>query len=684
MPTRRVVVIGGGFAGSACARSLRAALRPSDCEIVLFDRENHMVFHPLLPEVIGASLGADAVATPLRQMLPGVRCRAEEVVDVDLAARTMAYVAHDGARRDLPFDHVVVACGRQVNLATVPGMADHAFPLKTVGDATALRSHVMQQLERADACDDPERRRWYLTFLVVGGGFSGVEAAGEINDLVRGSSRFFPGVDASEVRVVIVHSRDQILPEVSPALRAFAESRMRGAGVELVLGSTVAAATPDGVWLADGRVLRGGTIVCTIGTSASPFVERMDAPKERGVLLTDPDMRLRGVAHAWAVGDCARVVNARDGSASPPTGQFAARQGQQVAANIVRAIRGERTHPFQFRPLGQLCSIGGHTAVAEVFGVRVGGTLAWLLWRAVYLSKLLTWSKRVRVAIEWALQGLFPRDLVHVRTTTSERVSRAYYQPGDVVFRAGEPATSFYVIERGEVEIVREDDGASGAEVLARLGAGEFFGEMALVEARARSATARAVTPLELCVMGRDVFSQISTTLAPLRELVADAVRRRGRDVWRRVPDAHAALGRMPLSAFVDSRPAASLRPDDSLADAIRLFATSRLDVCSVLDARDHVVGVVARSHLLQGVERVVATPGLRPAQLAVRDFMVREPVLAACEESSVAVAAAMREHGLTTLPVVASRGAPRIEGYVRAEVLLAWMLDHAPDAAAA
>src|SRR5215213_6217952 len=233
MAASRVVIIGGGFAGTQCARVLRHKLQSRHCEIVLFNPENHMVFHPLLPEVAGASLNSDAVGASLRQMLPGVRCRTEEVTAVDLHAAELTYDGHDGRSYSLAYDHVVFACGRAVNLATVPGMADHAFPLKTLGDALALRVHVMHQLEKADASDDPERRRWLLSFVVVGGGFTGVEAAGELNDLVRSSLRVFPRLTHEELTVTIVHSGAQLLPEISEGLRDAARRCMERARIRI-------------------------------------------------------------------------------------------------------------------------------------------------------------------------------------------------------------------------------------------------------------------------------------------------------------------------------------------------------------------------------------------------------------------------------------------------------------------
>lgn len=528
MATRRIVIVGGGFAGVECARRLRRALARNEWEIVLFNRENHMVFHPLLAEVAGASINPDAVAAPLRQMLPGVKHRTEEVERVFLGASEVEYAGDDGKLRRMGYDHIVLAVGSVVNLGMVPGMADHAFPLKTIGDAMALRAHVMHKLEQAEVCEDAERRKWYLSFVIVGGGFSGVETAGELNDLARESCRFFQNFCGDDVSVTLVHSREQILPEVTPTLREFARAKMERAGIRMALNARVALATSEGVGLKDGTMIRGATVVCTIGTTMPPVVERLDAPKEGGRLLTEPDMRLQGRQNAWATGDCARVMNAYDNQPSPTTAQFAVRQGKQVARNIVRAVRGEGTEPFRFKPLGQLCAIGGRRAVAELFGMKLSGFFAWFLWRTVYLMKMPSVARKIKVGLDWAWDLFFARDLAYVKTGTSERVSNAYYRPGDYVFHAGDPAGNFYVIEKGEVEILKAPGGDAPEEVVAVLGPGDFFGEMALMDHRPRSASVRARTAIEVVILGRDVFTQISGALKPLREIVVEAARRRG------------------------------------------------------------------------------------------------------------------------------------------------------------
>jgi NADH dehydrogenase len=238
-------------------------------------------------------------------------------------------------------------------------------------------------------------------------------------------------------------------------------------------------------------------------------------------------MRIRGFKNAWTIGDCAHIINTYNNKPSPPTGQFAERQGQQVAESIVRVLHGQETHPFYFKPLGQLCSIGGHNAVAEILGMRISGFIAWFLWRSVYLLKLPSWPRRIKVGFDWAWELVFSRDLAHPKANQTERVSKAYYRPGDYIFHQGEPGINFYIIEKGEVEVLRSDGEEKSTEVLAVLGSGDFFGEMALVDNQPRNATIRARTPVEVVVMGRNVFTQISGSLTPFRNLLAEAVKLR-------------------------------------------------------------------------------------------------------------------------------------------------------------
>ncbi len=664
MPTKRIVIIGGGFGGVKCAQTLSARLRRDEAELILFNKENHLVFSPLLADAVGSSLSLDDVIVPLRQLLPGVQCRTEEVKGIDLAGSRLEFEGHDGKPRSLDYDHVVIACGNISNLNVVPGMADHAFPLKTVGDAAVLRTHILQQMEKAEVCDDTEKRRWYLSFVVVGGGYSGVETAGEINDLVRSSLRFYANIHDDDVSVTLIHSRDQLLPEISASLREFARAKMEKAGVTMRLNARVQLATGEGVGLKDGFV-HGGTIVCTIGSTIAPVVARLDTPKEKGRLLTGPDMRLRGSANAWAIGDCACIMNAHDGQPSPPTGQFAERQGRQCASNIVRVLGGEATRPFSFKVLGQLCSIGGHSAVAEMVGFKLSGFVAWFVWRGVYLFKLPSWSRRIQVGFDWAWLLVFPRDLSCIKTDVTDRVTHAHYEPGDLIIKQGEPPSNFYVIEQGEVDILRATPDKPGGEVVATIGTGNFFGEAALLNNQPRAASVRARTPVEVVVMGRHVFTTISKTLAPLRQALMAAIARRTPDTWQDRPRVQAALRELRLAEFIEPAPAPLLRPTETLLEVTRRFADQEVDLFFVASDGGKLEGLVTLTDLL----RAQAT-GLMP-ETPVEKFMVRNPKVIAVTDSCLVAAGAFREYGHKWLPVVQDVDSRRIAGLVRARRLV-------------
>lgn len=675
MARTRIIIIGGGFGGVKCAQTLSKKYRRADAEIVLFNEENHLVFSPLLADAVGSSLNLQDVIVPLRQLLPGVVCRTERVLNVDLDGNEIEYEAHDGLPRRMPYDHVVIACGSVSNLNVVPGMADHSFPLKSVGDAAVLRTQVLEQLERAEVCADEARKRWYCSFIVVGGGYSGVEAAGEINDLVRASLRFYQNIGPSDVTITLIHSREQLLPEILPRLREYAREKMQAAGVTIRLNARVTLATGEGVGIGGDEFIRGGTIVCTIGNSTAPIVERMHTPKEKGRLVTERDMRLPGRANAWAVGDCAAIINAHDGEFSPPTGQFAERQGRQCAHNIMRAVRGERTQPFSFRVLGQLCSIGGHRAVAEMFGMRLSGFLAWFVWRGVYLFKLPSWGRRIQVGMDWAWLLLFPRDLAHIRTDPTGRVTRAHYKTGDYIIRQGEPPTSFYVIEEGEVEILRATEKHPEGEVIATLGRGSFFGEQALINNQPRTASVRARTVVDVVVMGRNVFTRISESLAPLRTALTAALTRRSGTFWQERPQALAALRGLELQEFIEPLPQPLLQQDATLREVTHHLATTDENILYVVDADGALVGLVTFTDILraQGDGRPPGTP--------VTEFMAKHPAAITATDSAVVAASAFREHGYKILPVITDRERCHLIGHVRARKLIARLLETLPPA---
>lgn len=678
MTPTRVVIVGGGFAAVQFAKSLRSKLSPSECEILLFNSENHMVFHPLLADVAGASINIDAAATPLRQMLPKVGCRTERVQRIDLAASEIAFDDGSGVLNRLHYDHVVIACGAESNLSIIPGMTEHAFAFKVMRDAIDLRQHIVSQMEQAEATRDPQRRRWHLSFIIVGGGFSGVEVAGEINELVRSSTRFYHNFRKDDVVVSLVHPKDYILPEVAPTLAEFARKKMEKAGITLILKTRAVAATHEGVELNDGRMLTGATIVCTIGTATSPLVQYLDAPKERGRILTQPDMRIQGHTNAWALGDCALIINAYDNKPSLTTGQFAERHGRQAALNLVRVLRDRPTRPFTFKALGQLCSIGGYQAVAEMFGMHISGFLAWFLWRSVYLFKLPTWSRRFKVALDWTWDLLFPRDLSFLNSDTAKQSTHVYHRPGDFIQRRGDPARVFSVIEEGQVEVLVSDAPNDPERVVAVLGQGDFFGDAALIENRPHETSIRARTVVRLRQISSALFSEIAGSFAPLRELLANAVTRNSGELWRRLPLAKPLLDREPLASFLDPLSGSPLRKDTSLGEAIERLRESTAGELIVVDENNRLWGKLDRKDLYQMVARIALIPLDKHDDLSERkltDFLLPEPLCVTLQDSPFVAAGTMLHHGIAWLPVVRSLDDAAPVGYVREEKIVDFML---------
>lgn len=521
----RLIVIGGGFAGVKCAKELRHIFPKKDCEIVLFSCENHMVFYPLLAEVAAAAVNPKDMAAALRQLLKDVHCRTEEIVDIDFAQNTIVYSGADSMRAHMKYDHLVVASGNTSNVSFIPGMAEHAFTLKSIVDALHIQEHVIGQLEKAELEKNPTKKSQLLKFVVVGGGFSGVELAGELNDFLKRSADFYSNFSREEIEVVLIHAHDQILPEVSPNLREFARTKMAGRGVKFILNASAAQCTAEGVRLKDGAFINARTIICTIGSRALPMIAALPVPKEKDRIRVNADMSIPGFDNAWSIGDCAAVVNAIDGTLSPTTGQFAERQGAQVAKNIERRTKGESTIPFKHASLGTLCSIGGKNAVAEMFNFRVSGILAWFIWRGVYLIKLPSFWQRVKIGFTWAFELFVPPSLTYVSSDDANAVIFSNFSVGDYIFRSGEPARSFYMIESGEIDVIEITNGAEN--VIRVLHSGEFFGETSLSEKREHSHSCRAKSDCTVVVMGRNIFGQLATRYEPFKERLLEAAQRR-------------------------------------------------------------------------------------------------------------------------------------------------------------
>lgn len=512
---QRVLILGGGFGGVTTAQRLHHHFkRDSSVEITLVNRDNYFVFVPLLASAASGSIETLHILNPIRRMIPGVHFRAEEVVDVDLRRRvvTTASVV-TGREVHLPYDHLVLGLGNTINLASLPGIAQHGKTMKSLGDALYLRNHVISMLEAADVETDVNIRRELLTFIVAGAGFSGVETVGELNDLVHQISKHYPSLTKESVRVTLLHSRERILPEMGAGLADFALTKLRQRGVDVRLNSRIAAATPREAILSTGEHIPTRTLVITVGAAINPVLASLSLPREKDRILTDSFMAVQGATGIWALGDNAAVPNgAAGGEISPPTAQYALRQGKCLADNLAAVLRGQpqRMTPFSFPGLGQLCLIGHRAGVAELsMGIKLSGFIAWLMWRNVYLMKLPGWERKIRVGLDWLLDLMFPRELSYLNLSRTQVVNQVHFEQGDYVIRQGDVGDLFFIIVSGEVEVIREMPNGQQVQ-LAKLGKGEFFGESALISGRRRNASVRAASPLDLMCLGRDEFNNLA------------------------------------------------------------------------------------------------------------------------------------------------------------------------------
>jgi NADH dehydrogenase len=432
----------------------------------------------------------------------------------------------------IPYDHLVFCLGKITSFATMPGVAEHALAMKDLSDAFRLRNHVLRCLELADIETDPARKRALLTFVVAGGGFSGVETIGELHELVARSLKYFSRIAPGEVHFALVHSGPRILPEMPDELGLAAQRILERRGVQLVLGARVRAASRERVYLADGSSIPTNAFVCTVGNAPNPVVKHTIAAgafeeatiggRGIGVFATDPMLRCVGRPGYWAVGDCAGVPNPRGDGLSPPTAQFAIREAKACAKNVIAAIDGRPMTRFSFKALGVLASLGQRSAVANVFGVKLTGFFAWFLWRTIYLMKLPGFARKLRVALDWTLDLLFPRDIAQLQVFQRRRVDVHHFEPGELIVRKGQVGREFYIILEGDVEVVG-DEGL----VVATLGKREVFGEKALLEDTLRTATVRARGCVDVLVMSRGDFRSIVPSFPVLDEYFAKLLRER-------------------------------------------------------------------------------------------------------------------------------------------------------------
>ncbi|HEU4528096.1 MAG TPA: NAD(P)/FAD-dependent oxidoreductase [Actinomycetota bacterium] len=414
MTGRRVLVVGAGFAGLYAAMEIRRSA-PSATRITVVNLENFMQYQPFLPEVASGTIDPRAVVVPLRRVLRGCEVIVGEVERVDHGARTARVRLAEGRTVDVHYDEVVLAAGSRSRVLPVPGLAEHGVGFKTVQEAIYLRNRVLSRLDVAAETRDLERRRSALTFVFVGAGYAGVEALGELEDLARDAIASYPALRAAEMRWVLVEAAGKILPELGEDLARYAQDRLEERGIEVLLETRLESAEGGTIRLSDGQVFAADTLVWTAGVKPMALAAASGFPvDDAGRVLVDERLRVVGVQHAWAAGDGAAVPDRTTGGLCPPTAQHAMRQGRRLGRNLVSMLRGGSTEPFVYRSIGGVCSLGRYKGVALVWGIRFRGFPGWFLHRSYHLLAMPTIARRVKIAMDWTVALLFPRDIAQL------------------------------------------------------------------------------------------------------------------------------------------------------------------------------------------------------------------------------------------------------------------------------
>jgi NADH dehydrogenase len=523
---KRILILGGGFGGVYTARHLEKLLKPNQASLSLVNRENYWVYQPMIPEVISGAIGLTNVVAPIRQLCSRTELVMREVEAIDLKKKVVTVSPGFRPRKmELSYDYLVIALGSTTKFTGMPGMLEHARPFRTLAEAMALRNHVINVLEEAEGEADPATRSKLLTFVEAGGGFSGVEVIAELNDFVHEVKRRFPRLRSEKHRCLLVHSGDRILPEMDAGLAEFAHRLLTKRGVEILLNERLVAATSEKAILRSKMEIPTKTVICTVPTQIHPVLQKLDCTYEKGRLLVNGNLELAGYeGEVWALGDCASITT-KSGNAVPPTAQHAIREATTVAHNIAATIQGGTKSAFTFEGLGKMGSLGHYSAVAEIMGVRLSGFPAWCVWRAIYLMKMPTLNRKVRIFMDWFLSAVFPPDLVEVRTATESGICKQHYEAGEVVFYQGDVGDKVYIIESGDCEVLQESDGVQST--VAALGAGDYFGEMAVLSDASRNATIRTRTRMDVLIVSKADFDLLKTSVPAFGQVFSDLAMRR-------------------------------------------------------------------------------------------------------------------------------------------------------------
>ncbi len=400
---KRFVIVGGGFAGIEAAAELARQLphgEEGDAEVILIDQRDYLLFTPMLTEAVGARIQPQHIIVPINEFSKRINHIRGVVSDIDLSTRTVNF--SNGKPDSITADYIVVALGATSNFHHIPGAEQVAYTLKSLSDAEGIRQNAIEMVKSASEEDDANERCAKLTFVVAGGGYTGVEAIAALNEMVRDGVQKFPSLSNVPVQMTIAEPAERLMSEVSEDLAAYAQKQLEDAGIRVLLKVGIKSAENGIIELSNGEQMKARTFIWTAGIEANPIVSKLGVPTGKGgTVKVDECFRLQQTENVWAVGDAASIPKPDGKGTYEATAQNASREGKLVGQNILRQIRGEAQQPFRYTPIGQLALVGRQKGVASVYGMKFSGLTAYLLWRAVYILKMPSLTQRIRVLSDW-------------------------------------------------------------------------------------------------------------------------------------------------------------------------------------------------------------------------------------------------------------------------------------------
>jgi NADH:ubiquinone reductase (H+-translocating) len=413
--THQIVILGGGFVGLYTCLGLEKKLAPDRADLTLVNPESFMAYQPFLPEAASGNIEPRHVVVPLRSVLGRTRLVTATVSGVDHLRRVVTVQPSEGEPYEVPYDVLVVALGSVSRVLPVPGLAEIGVGFKTVAEAIFLRNQVLECMDAAEWADDQALRARLLTFVFVGGGYAGVEALAELEDLARDAVRGYQRISRADMRWILLEAAPEILPEMAPDMGPYAVRILTERGIEVRLNTTLVSAQHGLMRLSDGEEFEADTLVWTTGVRPNPLVAKMGLTNDDpGRLVVDRFLRVQGAEGVWAAGDCAAVPDLLLGGYNPPTAQHALRQARAIASNIAATFEDEPLKEFRYKNMGGLASLGRYKGIARVLGIHLRGFPAWWLHRNYHLLMIPTFNRKVRIILDWTVGLFFRRDVAQL------------------------------------------------------------------------------------------------------------------------------------------------------------------------------------------------------------------------------------------------------------------------------